>query len=115
MRTAAPPEICKVCGLPEGTQIGAVIEKLLNERLAPAESPHAQLPVEWTKEDDNALFAKLVGTPAEIKERHRLRELAYTLVARTATREELLALLHGGVIDEPKPGDIIVPELRLLQ
>jgi hypothetical protein len=79
----------------------------------------AATPKGWSPETDkrdlDALFVRLVGTPEEIAKRDRLRQLAYTIVARTATREELTALVIGGVIDEPKRGDIVVPDGGRLQ
>ena len=31
MRTAAPPEVCRAAGLPEGTTLGAVMDHMLKK------------------------------------------------------------------------------------
>jgi F0F1-type ATP synthase delta subunit len=107
---------CALLELPEDATIIDVWKHML-KRIAAAKSAPAvaMTPVDWSKKDDAALFAKLVGTPGEFAKEQRLRELAYAIVSRTATREELFALLDARIICEPKPGEIVVPGARLLQ
>jgi hypothetical protein len=76
----------------------------------------------YPEDDINKVFEKLFGTPEQQAEREKLeaeraklRELAYVIVARTATREELALLVGKGVIDEPPSTAITVPADRLLQ
>ena len=111
LKQTAPPEILAALGLQEGATIGSALDRALQLLGNTVKTPSVQ----WTAEEDAALFNKLVGTPEEIVAERKLRELAYTIVARTATREELSCLLEARIIQEPERGAIVVPALRLLQ